>query len=295
MGKAIKMKPSFKIQSLTPYQRYVLLEKGTDKPVRSERYKPKDYGTFLCRACGQALFRANHQFQSGCGWPSFDNEIAGVIKKLKDNDGIREEILCCRCESHLGHVFEGEYLTAKNLRHCVNSTSLDFVTDKIILNSDEIIIAGGCFWGLEHLISLETGVVKVESGYIGGASKAPTYEQICKGNTGHYEAVRVVFDEALTSADTLYRVFFELHDPFQFDGQGVNRGTQYQSAIFTYSPAQSLIANTLISLLKNINQEKVSTKVLPMTTFWPAEEYHQDYFKKHPKNAICHQRIQRFF
>ncbi len=288
------MNEPFKLASLTPYQRHILLDKGTDKPINSDRYKPEQYGTFLCRACGQALFRANHQFQSSCGWPSFDNEIVGAIKKEKDVDGQRDEILCSRCDSHLGHVFEGEYLTVKNLRHCVNATSLDFVTDTAILSSSEIIIAGGCFWGIEHLMSLETGVVKSESGYIGGQSEAPTYNEVCSGSSGHIEAVRVVFDEAITSTDALYRVFFELHNPFQYDGQGVNRGSQYRSAIFTYSSVQSSIANSLISLLKQTHKQDVSTLVLPITNFWPAEESHQNYFTKHPSSAQCHRRTERF-
>lgn len=289
------MTNSFKFKSLTPEQRHILLDKGTDQPINSDRYKPKQFGTFLCRACGQALFRAEHQFQSSCGWPSFDNEIKGTIERQKDSDGQREEIICSQCASHLGHVFKGEYLTTKNLRHCVNSTSLDFVTDTKILISDEIIIAGGCFWGIEHLMSLEIGVVKAESGYIGGQIDSPTYQLICRGDSGHYEAVRVVFDSALTSADTLYKVFFELHDPFQFDGQGVDRGSQYKSAIFTYSSAQSTIVDTLIYHLEKTYNQEVSTVVLPMTTFWLAEESHQNYFNKHPGHAICHQRTKRFF
>lgn len=260
----------------------------------SDRFKPEQHGTFLCRLCGLALFRSLHQFQSSCGWPSFDNEIPSSILRQSDLDGNRTEIVCNRCKGHLGHVFEGEYYTNNNLRHCVNSTSLDFVDNNEIIDSDEIIIAGGCFWGIEHLLSAEQGVVKTESGYIGGNLKQPTYQDICTGNTGHFEAVRVIFDTKLTSVDKLYKIFFESHNPFQFDGQGVDRGSQYRSGIFVYNNQQKLAAKLLISKLESIYNNKISTIVLPVTTFWPAEAAHQEYFKTNPNSPIYHIRKKLF-
>ena len=284
----------FKQLSLTPYQRHVLLDKGTDQPIMSDKFKPEQHGTFLCRLCGYALFRGLHQFQSSCGWPSFDNEITKRILRQSDQDGNRTEIICQRCKGHLGHVFEGEYLTKNNLRHCVNSTSLDFVDNNEILDSDEIIIAGGCFWGIEHILSVDKGVIKTESGYIGGKLSQPTYRDICTGDTGHFEAVRVLFDTNKISIDKLYKIFFESHNPFQFDGQGVNKGSQYQSGIFAYNDQQKASAQSLISELEDIYNKKISTLVLPVTTFWPAEESHQEYFKKNPNSPICHIRKKLF-
>ena len=124
------MYQSYKLASLNKEQKRVLIDKGTDKPIFDGRYQPKQFGTFLCRLCGKGLFRAEHQFTSSCGWPSFDDEVLGSIKKQADVDGQREEILCARCDGHLGHVFTGEYMTQKNMRHCVNATSIEFVPDK---------------------------------------------------------------------------------------------------------------------------------------------------------------------
>lgn len=285
---------SFKQASLTKAQLHVLIEKGTDRPMHDGRYQPKQFGTFLCRMCGHPLFRAEHQFVSRCGWPSFDDDILGGLKQQADKDGLRDEIVCAVCDGHLGHVFTGEYFTQKNLRHCVNATSIEFVADPTVRQTDEIIIAGGCFWGIEYFMQQEVGVLKVESGYTGGGSENPSYHEVCNGNSGHFEAVRVVFDREKTSCEIVLKAFLEIHDPFQYDGQGVDRGPQYRSAIFVYDEHQKAIAEKLLQLLTVTHQQKVSTLILPVAPFWPAEESHQDFFNKHPGSAICHRRTQRF-
>ncbi len=288
------MYQSYKLASLNKEQKRVLIDKGTDKPIFDGRYQPKQFGTFLCRLCGKGLFRAEHQFTSSCGWPSFDEEVLGSIKKQADVDGQREEILCARCDGHLGHVFTGEYMTQKNMRHCVNATSIEFVPDKDVQDTGEVIVAGGCFWGIEYFMLQEPGVLKATSGYIGGESEYPSYHEISGGKSGHFEAVRVVFDMEKTSAKTLLQAFFEIHDPFQYDGQGVDRGPQYRSAVFVYDDEQHQIATQLIDTLKSTHNQEVSTLILPVATFWPAEESHQNYFNKHPGSAICHRKTKRF-
>lgn len=282
-----------KTASLTPLAKRIILDKATEYPHSGNYNTLPTHGTYLCRRCGLALFRASSQFSSGCGWPSFDDELANAIKRLPDSDGRRTEILCARCESHLGHVFQGEYLTAKNLRHCVNAASLDFVVDEQVLDSEEAIVAGGCFWGVEHYLRQIPGVVSVESGYSGGHLLNPSYEQICHGNTGHYEAVRVIFDPERIDYHHVLKRFFEIHDPTQTTGQGPDLGQQYQSAVFYYNEEQKREAEELIQRLRQKGYP-IATRLLPAQVFWPAENYHQAYYLKHGKLPYCHTPVARF-
>lgn len=282
-----------KVASLTPETKRIICDKATEYPNTGRYNKVVESGTYLCRRCGFALFRGTNQFSSGCGWPSFDDAIVHAVKSKPDSDGNRTEILCARCDGHLGHVFTGEFLTHKNLRHCVNSASLDFVKDDRVLDSEEAIVAGGCFWGVDYYLRQIPGVLKVESGYTGGHIDEPTYDQICQGNTGHYEAVRVVYDTAKTDYHQVLKRFFEIHDPTQKSGQGPDLGQQYQSAVFYFNQEQLQGAESLIQLLRTRGYE-VATRLIEAKPFWPAEEYHQDYYLKHPKIPYCHQPVKRF-
>ena len=157
-----------KTASLSPDARKIICEKDTEYPNTGEYTDLETAGTYLCRQCGLALFRAEHKFHSGCGWPSFDAEIPGKVKREPDADGRRTEILCIRCNAHLGHVFHGEGYTPLSTRHCVNSLSLDFVESLTVNDSSEVIVAGGCFWGMEYYFKKLPGVLKTEVGYSGG-------------------------------------------------------------------------------------------------------------------------------
>lgn len=282
-----------KAESLTPTQRQIIIKKATEYPHTGKYHSVASTGTYLCRRCGLALFRGESQFSSGCGWPSFDNQIENTVQQIPDPDGQRMEIVCARCQAHLGHVFEGEHFTAKNIRHCVNSASLDFVDDHQVLDTEEAIVAGGCFWGVEHFMRQIPGMLLVESGYIGGHVVEPGYTQVCQGHTGHYEAVRVLYDKARTNYHQVLKRFFEIHDPTQRTGQGPDIGQQYQSAVFVYNVAQKQETEELIKQLTN-NGYNVVTRLHPMQPFWPAEEYHQEYYLKHQKAPYCHRPVKRF-
>ncbi len=279
---------------LTPDEERVIVRKGTERPFSGRFEKLTDAGTYLCRRCGAALYRAEDKFDAGCGWPSFDAEVAGAVRRETDADDRRTEILCASCDGHLGHVFKGERLTPRDTRHCVNSVSLDFVP----LADDKTrfargVFAGGCFWGVEHLLREELGVIRTRVGYTGGRTRNPTYREVCNGDTGHAEAVEVVYDPRQITFERLARTFFELHDPTQIDGQGPDLGDQYRSAIFCQNAAQQEVAGKLIAKL--IAQGlKVATRLEPAAAFWPAEDYHQLYYVKTGKQPYCHRRIRRF-
>jgi len=115
---------------LTKEEAHVIVNKGTEMPFTGKYYAFWAKGTYVCKRCGAALYRSEGKFESNCGWPSFDREIPGAVKRSVDSDGVRTEITCANCGAHLGHVFLGEGFTKKNVRHCVNSISMDFIPDK---------------------------------------------------------------------------------------------------------------------------------------------------------------------
>jgi methionine-S-sulfoxide reductase len=153
--------------------------------------------------------------------------------------------------------------------------------------------AGGCFWGVEHYMQQLDGVVSVESGYMGGTVESPTYEDVLTHESGHLEAVRVRFDAAKIDYEQIAKRFFEIHDPTQADGQGPDIGAQYLSAVFYVDDAQKQATEKLIGQLETRGYDVV-TLVKPATKFWPAEDYHQDYYAKTGKTPYCHARIKRF-
>ena len=117
-------------KKLTPEEEQVIVKKGTEMPFTGKYYVFWAKGTYVCKRCGAKLYRSENKFEADCGWPSFDDEIPGAVKRLPDPDGMRTEIQCANCGAHLGHVFTGEQFTQKNTRHCVNSISMDFIPDK---------------------------------------------------------------------------------------------------------------------------------------------------------------------
>lgn len=286
-------KGNMSYRKLTAEEERVILHKGTEMPFSGKYEKFIEEGVYTCKQCGAHLYRSKDKFDAGCGWPSFDDEIPGAVKRSVDADGHRTEITCATCGGHLGHVFLGEGFTTKNTRHCVNSISLEFIPAGARQKTDTAIFAGGCFWGVEHFMQKAKGVLTVESGYIGGHKDNPTYQEVCAKKTGHLEAVEVVFDPNLTNFETLARLFFEIHDPTQDNGQGPDIGEQYQSAVFYRSEEQKQTMEKLINLLKDKGY-RVVTQLHPATKFWKAEDYHQDYYEHKGTEPYCHGYTRRF-
>ena len=281
-----------KSASLLPKHIAIVENKGTERP-HSGKYTSitRDIvGTYLCKQCGLALFRSDSKFISSCGWPSFDQQICNNVKQALDKDKIRTEILCMRCDAHLGHIFHGEQLTINNTRYCINSLSLEFIKNNItVTDSEEAIVAAGCFWGVEYLLKQIDGVLLTEVGYTGGDCENPNYTIVCQGKTKHVEAVRVIYDPRLLSYKKILKIFFEIHNFEQINGQGPDIGEQYLSKVFYYDQQQKVIATDLINEL-NCKQFQVATTIHPVGPFWPAEEYHQDYYVKNHKQPYCHER-----
>ncbi len=279
---------------LTKEESYIINNKGTERPFTGKYYKSKEKGTYVCKRCGSALYNSSDKFESDCGWPSFDDEIKGAVLRLPDPDGMRTEIECASCGAHLGHVFTGERLTSKNVRHCVNSLSMDFIPAVVEAGRyGTALFAGGCFWGVEYFLQKEPGVISVTSGYTGGVVKNPTYREVCTGNTGHAETVKVVYDPEKTSYEKILKLFLETHDPTQVGRQGPDIGDQYRSEIFYLNEDQKKIAEKYINILKSKGL-KVATAVTKATEFYPAEEYHQDYYFRNGKVPYCHAYVKRF-
>jgi len=150
-------------------------------------------------------------------------------------------------------------------------------------------LAGGCFWCLEAVFKDLRGVEMVESGYLGGSVANPTYYQVCEGTTGHAEAVRITFDPGVISFKELLQVFFTIHDPTTLNRQGADVGTQYRSAIFYHSPEQKAASEEVVERLKaeRIWDAPIVTEITPVTEFYKAEDYHQQYYEQNPNQPYC--------
>jgi peptide methionine sulfoxide reductase msrA/msrB len=279
---------------LSKQESYVINSKGTEAPFVGKYTNHTEKGTYICKKCGAALYYSSTKFQSDCGWPSFDDEIKGAVNRFPDPDGARTEIECANCGAHLGHVFTGEMLTAKNIRHCVNSISLDFVPSQLDPGRyGTAIFAGGCFWGVEYFLQKLPGVISVTSGFTGGHVRNPSYKEVCTGTTGHAEAVKIIYDPEKTSYEKLLKLFLEIHDPTQVGRQGPDIGDQYRSEIFYLNEEQKKIAEKNIDVLKGKGL-KVATEITKASEFYQAEDYHQDYYFRNGKIPYCHAYTKRF-
>ena len=157
------------------------------------------------------------------------------------------------------------------------------------MRKDVATLAGGCFWCLEAVFDDLEGVEDVVSGYAGGSVPNPTYKHVCTGETGHAEVVQVTFNPDVISYRDLLRVFFTIHDPTTLNRQGADVGTQYRSAIFTHNETQEKVAEEVIAELNDagIWDDPIVTEVVPLEAFYPAEDYHQEYFRRNPNQGYC--------
>lgn len=277
---------NMKYNKLTPEEERVILRKGTESPYTGEYVNNKREGVYVCKRCDAPLYNSSDKFDSHCGWPSFDDEIKGAVKRVPDADGMRTEIICANCGAHLGHVFLDEGFTAKNTRHCVNSISMKFIPEKNKMIK-KAYFASGCFWGTEYYFMKADGVKQTAVGFMGGHVDNPTYQQVCQKNTGHLETTEVEYDTSKTSYEDLVKLFFETHDFTQTNGQGPDIGPQYLSCIFYSDESEKEIAEKYIKILEGKGY-KVATMLKPLSTFWKAEDYHQQYYEHKGTSPYCH-------
>jgi peptide methionine sulfoxide reductase msrA/msrB len=277
-------------QKLTPQQYRVLREKGTEAPFSGKLISPNADGYYTCAGCGNPLFNAHAKFDSGTGWPSFDEALPGAVINIEDNShGMhRTETVCAVCHSHLGHVFD-DGPTSTGKRYCMNSVCFGDEHPAVSLSSHmnkKIVLAGGCFWGLEDLIRSQPGVVTTEVGYTGGTNINPTYDN----HPGHAEAVEIEYDPTRTSYTALLDFFFQIHNPTTLNQQGNDIGTSYRSAIFYGNEEEKKEAEALITIVNQSKRWKdpVVTTCEPLGMFYKAENEHQDYLQKHKGGYTCH-------
>ena len=264
---------------LTPEEKQILKNKGTEAPFSGEYNDFFEAGIFICRACKTPLYESNTKFNSGCGWPSFDDEIENAIVRYEDLSGVRvrTEICCAKCDGHLGHVFVGEDITEKNTRHCVNSLSLQF---KKYNNLEKATFGAGCFWQVEKIFKGTTGIYLSSVGYMGGNTENPTYEEVCNGQTNHAEVVHIHFNPDIISYLDLLEIFWSNHNPTTQNRQGLDVGTQYRSVVFFHSEEQMKIVESSLKQQSKNWKNPIVTQIISAEKFYRAEEYHQNYLNK---------------
>ncbi len=295
----------FMVKRLTEFQKKVIFQNATETPFQNEYWNNKEEGLYIDAVSRVPLFCSLHKYDSGSGWPSFTRTINPEEVIEVEDSSLREKRVEVRgktANSHLGHVFEDGPRDEGGLRYCINSASLEFIPKyaiekegfgkflKMFSKNEDIILAGGCFWGLEELLSGLQGVVSTRVGYCGGFTKNPTYDTVKKGDTGHAKSVEVLFNPLEVTFEDLLKFFFQIHDPTTENKQGNDVGSQYRSAIFYFTEAQKNVAENIIlrANLSGVFPGEIKTEVSPAGVFYKAEGYHQNYLKKNKGGYSCH-------